>query len=36
VIEQLAPQYAGQLLSGTALRLYDLDEALAPAPGAPS
>jgi L-fuconolactonase len=36
VIEQLAPQHAGQLLSGTALRLYDLDEALATAPGGPS
>jgi L-fuconolactonase len=36
VIEQLAPQHAGRLLSGTASRLYELDEALAPAPGAPS
>ena len=36
VIEQFAPQHAGRLLSGTASRLYELDEALAPAPGAPS
>jgi L-fuconolactonase len=36
VIEQLAPLHAEQLLSGNALRLYDLDSAVAPAPGAPS
>ena len=36
VIEQLAPLHAEQLLSSNALRLYDLDSAVAPAPGAPS
>jgi L-fuconolactonase len=36
VIEQLAPLHAEQLLSGNALRLYDLDSAVAPTPGAPS
>ena len=35
VIQQLAPHHAEQLLSGNALRLYDLDAAVAPSPGAP-
>ncbi len=34
MIDDVAPQHAEQLLSGTALRLYDLDVAIAPAAGA--
>jgi L-fuconolactonase len=36
VIEQLAPEHAERLLSRNALRLYDLDGAVAAAAGAPS
>jgi L-fuconolactonase len=36
VISDCAPQHAEQLLSQTALRLYDLDPACAPAAGRPS
>jgi L-fuconolactonase len=36
VIDQCAPLEAEQLLARNALRLYDLDEALAPAPGGQS
>ena len=36
VVDEVAPQHAEQLLSGTAARLYDLDAAVAPtAEGAP-
>jgi L-fuconolactonase len=36
VISDCAPQYAEQLLSQTALRVYDLDRAFAPAAGLPA
>ena len=36
VVDDVAPQHAEQLLSGTAVRLYDLDPAAAPAEGGAS